>query len=238
MSWKKFLAIGCNHGYWADPTATAAMLKFAEDWKPHTRIHLGDYVDTTAFRSGARGTNDENTNLAEDMQKGLQFLKDYRPDILFNGNHDIRLWDNLKFHNAIIAQCAQALVKNIYEILPKKCIFVDHYDIRKSFLKLGDTTFLHGFMYNENAVRDHAEQFGKCVLAHLHRVASAPGRRSDNPQAYCVGYLGDGNKFGYAQRRRAVSQWSQGFAWGEYNEKECRVRLEERNKEGKWRLPY
>jgi len=235
--WKRFMAVGCNHGYWADPTALEAVLEFKQRWKPHMAIHLGDYVDTTSFRAGAKGTNDENTDLRLDMKMGVDFLTDYQPDILLNGNHDIRLWNAAGHHNAIIAECAQSLIDDIREAVPKKCLFVDTYNIETSFVQLGDTKFLHGFMYNENGVRDHAEQFGKCVIAHLHRVQSAPGRRSDKPTGYCVGFLGDVSKFKYASNRRGTSQWSQGFAWGEYSDNETIVRLEQRNKEGKWRLP-
>jgi hypothetical protein len=167
----------------------------------------------------------------------VSFLKDYRPDILFQGNHDDRLWSNAQHHNAIVSSCAQALISDIRAVVPKKCLWIEHYDIRRSYVQLGDTKFLHGFMYNENAIRDHAEHFGKCVFAHLHRVGSSPGRRVDSPVAYCVGYLGDETKFDYASRRRAISQWQNGFAWGEYSDKECMVWLCARNREGPWRLP-
>jgi hypothetical protein len=43
------------------------------------------------------------------------------------------------------------------------------YHIR-SFYELGGTKFLHGYMYNVQAIRDHAETYGQCVIAHLHRV--------------------------------------------------------------------
>jgi hypothetical protein len=237
QQWKKFMAVGCNHGYWADPTALDAVLKFKERYRPDTAIHLGDYMDVTSFRGGA-SESDKNTNLREDIEKGTLFIRQYQPTLLFNGNHDIRLWDKLTHHNAIIAQAAQSVVEDILESIPPKCEFVSTYNVFDSYRTLGDTKFLHGIMYNESAMRDHAEQFGKCVIAHLHKVGSMPGRNVYSPRCYCVGYLGDRDKFKYAERRRATSQWSQGFAWGEYTDSECRVRLEERNQEGEWKLPY
>jgi len=235
-SWKRFLAIGCSHGHLADPKALKTVLDFQERWKPHTSIHLGDYVDTAAFRTGAKGTKDETVSLESDLHAGVEFLKLYQPSIVLNGNHDIRLWGAQKAANAIVAECARRLVEDIKNALPKNCQFVETYDIRKSYVTLGDTKFLHGFMYSENAVRDHAEQFGKCVIAHLHKVVSVPGRRNDRARGYCVGYLGDEDKFGYALNRRATSQWSQGFAYGEYSDRECVVWLVERGTDG-WRLP-
>ena len=237
MAYKRFVACGCSHGHLADPKALKAVLSFCEKWKPNTRIHLGDYIDTAAFRSGARGTEDETISLESDLAAGIQFLRNYRPDVLLNGNHDIRLWDNLDHHNAIISECARAIIRQIEFSLPKKCQFIKTYDIRSSYVTLGDTIFAHGWFYNEMALRDHAEHFGRCVIAHLHKVGQAPGRRVDSPTGYCVGMLGDPALFTYAQRKRAISQWSQGFSWGEYNEKECIVYLCERAKDGSWRLP-
>ena len=234
--WKKFIAVGCNHGYWADKSATDAVLEFTRRWKPETRIHLGDYLDTTSFRTGA-GLKDHVGDIIEDMSAGIDFLEAFEPTMLFNGNHDIRIWESLDDHNAQRRFAAQEIIKNIRNAVGKKVDFEEDYDIRTSVRTLGDTNFLHGFMYSDNAVRDHAAQFGKCVIAHLHKVAMVPASRFDSPVGYCVGYLGDSKKFGYAIRRRATSQWSQGFAWGEYSDKECVIWLNERGKNGNWRFP-
>lgn len=234
--WKRFMAVGCNHGYWADKTATDAVLKFKKAWKPDARIHLGDYLDTTSFRAGA-GSRDNAGSVVDDAKQGVEFINELEPTLLFNGNHDIRLWESLDDVNAQRRFAATEIINMIRKAVPKKCDFVEDYDIRTSIREIADTKFLHGFMYSDNGVRDHAAHFGKCVLAHLHKVSAVPASRMDSPVAYCVGYLGDETKFDYAARRRAVSQWSQGFAWGEYSNKECLVWLNERNQEGPWRLP-
>jgi len=229
------VAVGCNHGYWADKSALKAVLSFVEDYEPDTRIHLGDYVDTTSFRTGA--TSKEHTeDVIHDLSAGVDFLEQYEPTILFNGNHDIRLWESLDDTNAHRRFAAEEMIRKIRGVLPKGVDFEEDYDIRSSVRIIGDTAFCHGFMYNDNAIRDHAAHFGKCVIAHLHKVAAVPASRVDSPVGYCVGYLGDRTKFDYAIRRRAVSQWSQGFGWGEYSDKECIVWLNEKGKSG-WRLP-
>jgi hypothetical protein len=235
--WKKFMAVGCSHGYWADPTALEAVLKFKKAWKPDMAIHLGDYMDETPWRAGA-GDVDNLHNLNLDIEMGLDFLTRFEPNLLFNGNHDIRVWEALDKGDAIRRAKAEDVIQSIHRILPKHTEFVESYNIMSPSVRtIGDTQFLHGVMYSENAVRDHAAHFGKCVFAHLHKVAIAPANRLDSPSGYCVGYLGDINKFSYAVRRRAISQWSQGFAWGEYSDKECIVYLNERNREGEWHLP-
>jgi hypothetical protein len=235
--WKKFVAISCSHGHLIDPVAAKSVLKFIELYRPHTRIHLGDYVDTAAFRSGAIGTEDEAISLDSDVCKGAAFLKEYQPDVLLNGNHDWRLWKNAEHWQQIRAEAARSLISKIRAAIPRKCVFIESYDIRHSWYTLGDTKFLHGWFFNENAIRDHAEHFGRCVIGHVHKVGQSAGRRFDSPTAYCVGMLGDPVLFQYAAQRRATSQWSQGFAWGEYSESKCMVNLSMRDGP-EWRLPF
>jgi predicted phosphodiesterase len=57
--WKKWLAVGCSHGAEIDPEARKAVLIFKERWKPDKTLHLGDFIDLSAFRAGAvRDSND------------------------------------------------------------------------------------------------------------------------------------------------------------------------------------
>lgn len=230
------MAVGCNHGSWADKSALAGVMEFKRLWNPETRIHLGDYMDTTSFRNGA-GIKDHLGEIKDDLLKGVEFLEQYEPTLLFNGNHDIRVWESLDDSNAHRRFAAQEIIKSVRDAIGKKTEFVEDYNIKTSVRTIGDTNVLHGFMYNENAVRDHAAHFGKCLFAHLHKVAAAPASRMDSPVGYCVGYLGDESKFDYAARRRALAQWSQGLAYGEYNDKECMIWLIERSKGGEWRFP-
>ena len=234
--WKRWMAVSCNHGHLGDREAIRQVLKFRAAWKPHFTAHLGDVIDTAAFRTGALGTPDEAVSPRSDASQGIEFIRLLEPDLILPGNHCWRLWKNLRHTSAIIADCAAQLIQDYKAALPKKCIFIESYDITRSWYQLGDAKLLHGFMYNENAIRDHAEHFGKCVIGHLHKVGQAAGRRADGPTAYCVGMLGDPALFYYASTRRATAQWSQGFAWGEYTNDDCIVRLVEKGRSG-WRLP-
>lgn len=56
--WKRFMAVGCSHGMYADPKAIEGVLKFKERFKPNMTVHLGDFVDMTPFMSSARGKGD------------------------------------------------------------------------------------------------------------------------------------------------------------------------------------
>jgi hypothetical protein len=94
-------------------------------------------------------------------------------------------------------------------------------------------------MYNEMAIRDHAETFGNTVLAHLHRAGSATGRRSDHPTAYCVGTLANIPSMAYANTRRSTLAWQHGLVYGEYNDERCHCWLSSGDPQtpGGWRLP-
>ena len=239
-TFKRFQAIGCSHGHLADPKALETVLKFRESFRPQIRIHLGDFTDQAAFRSGATGTKDETVSIADDLTHGLNFLREFRPTHLLCGNHEIRLWKLADHHNEIVSRAANSVIAEIRGLADKlKAKFIDHYDITRSWIDIGDTRFLHGFMYGENAIRDHAEHFGKCVHAHLHQVGESAGRRSDNARAYCVGTLANIPSMNYALTRRATARWSHGFAYGETNGKETHVWLSQgmANTQGGWRLP-
>lgn len=235
--WKRWAALGCSHGHLIDSGASKAALSFVKRWKPHTRIHLGDFTDMAAFRGGASGTADEAADIKMDLRAGLRFLEEYRPTVLLNGNHEDRLFRDMHHPNAIRAHAAQCIVNELRGLTAKmKCQYVEHYDINRSWFDLGNTRFVHGFMYGQNAIAEHAEHFGRCVLAHLHKVGAMTGRRSDHPVAYCVGTLSNVEAMAYAKMRRATAQWSHGLAYGEYNDSECKVWLAQEI-DGRWNFP-
>ena len=113
--WKRILAVGCSHGLHADPKALAAVLKFRDSYKPAHVVHLGDFIDTTAFRSGAKGSSDESEPVQPDVDGGLDFLEKLRPTLTLAGNHEARLWRLAKSPNAIIAHCATTVIGEIHD---------------------------------------------------------------------------------------------------------------------------
>jgi hypothetical protein len=239
--WKKFISVGCSHGIFADPDAIAAVLKFAEQYKPETRIHHGDVCDYAAFRSGAPGSKDEAKALGPDLTAGIDFLNKFRPTHVILGNHDDRVFRDANHHNAIVALAAAHCRDEFRAAINKlQAKLIDVYDINAPQLQLGDTKLIHGFgMGGENALRDHAEHFGKCICAHFHRAESAGGRRDDHPICYCVGTLATIGMMEYAKTRRATARWSHGFAWGEYNDTYCHINLAScpQGQAKNWRLP-
>ena len=90
-AWRRVLFYGCRHGHKADANASKALLQFRESFKPDFVADLGDFIDTAAFRAGARGDADEAEPVQPDLQSGLDFIEQMRPNVILCGNHEARL---------------------------------------------------------------------------------------------------------------------------------------------------
>lgn len=237
--WRRFLAVGCSHGHYADKALLKELLAFKQRWAPQQVIHLGDAVDLACFRTGALSAKDEATDPTADIESGLGFLSELEPTLYFFGNHEDRLTKLMQHPRAIVACLAHRIHSQIVsrvgcEIVP--------YNFQTGWRQIGDALFGHGYMHNESSVRDHAEAVcggdaNKAVIAHLHRVSQAEGRNRNHPTGYCVGWLGDTQKAEYAVNRRATTSWSRGFAWGEFCDNETVIWLAKETRTGKFRLP-
>ena len=236
--WKRIMAVGCSHGLHADLKAVAAVLKFRNSYKPDTCVHLGDFCDTTAFRSGAKGSADESEPIAPDVEGGLDFLERLRPTLVLAGNHEARLWRLAKSPNAIVSHCSTKVIGEILDTCKThKAEFVEYNGIHQGKM-IGGFRYMHGVFYSENAVRDHCEAFGNVVHAHTHRAGMSKGRRSDNPTGYSVGTLTGRGSMDYSSGRRSTLSWSSGFVWGEYTDNQSVLWLHEQpNNLAEWRLP-
>ena len=226
-NWKRFVAVTCNHAHLVNDSAHAEFFQFVENYKPSMRVHLGDVWDAACWRNGAGGGPDSSKSISEDFEHGQDFLRNFHPNIVFLGNHDVRPFEHLDHPNAIVAQAAASHVKSISDFIRTELTseMVD-YDIRKGWRRLGNTLFGHGYMHNENAARDHAEMLGApVVIGHIHTLTMLPGRSVNAPCGYSAGCLIDVEKARYASRRRATHRWRNGWVYGEYCEDDCKVFL-------------
>ena len=217
--WKKFIICSCSHGELIDPVAEKALLTFRDEYKPDILAHLGDSVDTQAWRAGAKGSADETHSVSDDIETGLNFLARLRPTIFFNGNHEFRIWKAVQSPNAIIAHAASLTVKRFREFMEHeiRCRFVESYDWQTSWAMLNDDTLMgHGISFSQNAVRDHALKMGRnCFIGHLHIQDTASALMHGGPWCACVGYLGQWNKFHYADLWASKMRWQTGIVYGE-----------------------
>lgn len=239
--WKKFLAVSCSHGHLADAKAIKAALEFKRRWKPDLTLHLGDAIDLAALRAGAMrnpDAGDRAASISEDFRAGLNFLRLLECQVFLVGNHEFRLYEHQHSPNAIVSHCATSALAELHQHLKDlRCQRID-YDIERGWKDVGGTLFGHGWMFNENAVRDHVEMMKKpIVIGHLHRVDRMAGRSVGAPVGWTIGCLANVESMSYARRNRSVTRWQHGIAWGEYNDRNCIVNVLSPTADGEWRFP-
>jgi len=218
--WKRWMAVSCSHGHLANANACRATIEFKKRWKPDMVLHLGDFIDLAALRSGAMrsaDSSDRASSISEDFKAGTSFLRQLEPNYIFIGNHEDRLYSCQNSPNAVVSHCAMSALGEINDLARELKAKLVEYDIERGWIELGGTLFGHGFMFSEMATRDHAELLKKpCVFGHLHRVDRSAGRSIGAPVAWSIGCLADIGSMTYARRNRSVVRWQHGIAWGEY----------------------
>jgi predicted phosphodiesterase len=241
--WKRILAVSCSHAKYCDKEALNAVLKFQSGFKPHTTIHLGDFVDLTALMSGAKGSS-EAEPLIPDIDTGLMHLKMLKANIVLCGNHEDRAWRLQSSNNAVVAHAAYKIVEAIGDCCKKLRAPLIPYDGVFQMFDIADIGFQHGVLFNEMAARDTAEAFcnatrRKIVFGHSHKVSMQPGRNLIGGMGYNIGTLTKRSSMEYAKTRRATLAWTQGFLWGEYCEdlNQSSIHITSREPNQPWRLP-
>lgn len=213
------MAVGCSHGDLSNRAIQEQVLAFKDRWRPDYRFELGDVLDTAALRAGAKGTSDEGRDLEPDYCAGVDWLTRYEPTHLSWGNHDARLVELAESPSATVRFAAKTLWEDLQAVVAKLGTETRNYDYEHNWFNIGGVFWGHGFWFNENAVRDHAEYLGgPVVMAHLHRPQQVSGRTRKGSQSFCVGTLADIDRMSYARRRRATASWGPGVVFGEVAE--------------------
>jgi len=218
--WKKFLVTGCLHSTYACEPYKNNVREFKSRFQPDIHVEAGDVIDFTAIRSGAKGTKDEAVPLVTDLQGGLDWLKEMRPDVWLLGNHCVRPYELLSHPNSTLATLASYIVKDMQDTAKEIHAKIVPYDVEDGWYALNDETLVgHGYMYNMNALRDHVEMAGKnVIMSHLHHPHEHSGRSLKSPWGMCVGIGANPKLMNYARRRRNTLTWAHGFAWGEFTD--------------------
>ena len=227
--WERVLAVGCSHGNLANQKALDAVLTLVDRWKPVHRLHLGDAFDTAAFRTGARpnsGDSDEATPIEPDINAGVRFLNQFRPTVFCMGNHEARLLKLAHHYNEVIACAANTVLSQCLGPIKRHGSKLIPYTVHDAgWYKLGGYRWGHGHLFGENYLRDSAETWGNCVVAHAHRAGVAKARRADNATAYGVGTLANIPAMDYASGRRSTLAWSHAVCFGEVCEDDAQLCL-------------
>ncbi len=231
---RRFMAVGCSHGIYADPKAVAAVLAFKKEYHPHTVIHLGDFTDMSAHMGSANGEGDA---IRPDLDGGLDFIRQLGCNVVLEGNHEARLRRDLHSSNQLRVMAAETSLDAINTTCQKQnALYLPYTGVWQCY-KLGNFIFTHGTIYNENSARDMAEMYGNVIFAHTHKPMQQIGRRIDSPIGMSVGTLTRRGAMDYANTRRSTLGWGQGFVYGEYNDNSLYPTLHIHDNADQWHLP-
>jgi hypothetical protein len=224
--WKRWMATGCLHSTHACREYMRNVREFKKQFAPHDYTELGDVLETTCLRSGARGTKDEAEPLEPDLRIGLDWVREMQPTRWMWGNHDDRVNALLAHPSAMVSELARRLHADMMAAARDAGAKVYGYDIETGWAKVGDIYMGHGYMFNMQALRDHVEMTGgKTCIAHLHTPEIYGGRVLGSPWGVCVGTGADPRRMGYARRRKNTLRWGHGIAYGEFCDTDSTMQL-------------
>lgn len=170
MNYRKFVAGFDLHGDMRDEEAVEKILAFTKDFKPELKIFGGDLFDFRSIRRKA--TKDEQAeSLADDVMMGMEFLKDFKPNIYLRGNHCERLWDmaNSEITDGVRRDAAQKGVTDIEDLCKKQGTKMYPYDKRKGVHREGRLIFIHGYCCGIYALRKSLTSYGESLcMGHVH----------------------------------------------------------------------
>ena len=181
------------HGDMQQGDVVNELYEFTEKFNPDIKIFGGDLFDFRAIRRGASAT-ERADSMALDVELGLEFLNNWKPNVFLRGNHDERLWDTAKYaDDGLIRDHAQDGVRSI----TTKCKLIKckmlPYNVNEGVYKLGKLSFIHGFHAGIYATKKHAEvyadQGGATIHGHTHSIQQQSIARSGGASGYGVGCL-------------------------------------------------
>ena len=238
MSLRRFIFATDLHGDKQDSATIKTLHEFTKDFKPHDKIFGGDIFDLRPLRRGA-GAEEQAESMLNDWTAGCEFLRQWKPNYVLEGNHDKRLYDLAENHTAGIK--ADYAMKGCIELAALygklKCV-VKPYHKRLGILQLGNVRFLHGFHHGVNACRQHALVYGSCIFGHIHAADSVTIAGLDKRVAMSSGALCE-IEMSYNSAHTSTLRHSNGWIYGTINDKtkDWQAWHARRDSDGKWFLP-
>lgn len=219
--WKRFAAAGCRHGDLACAEATRIVTEHVLSTGAEY-YDLGDAIDFASLRSKAVGTPDECVDLGADFQSAMDFMRAIRPKVWLQGNHDYRIYQQLKSHRGPVRELARYVVNEIQQVADECGTLIVPYHAKKGWHRIGDLWLCHGYKAAQMALRDHVlYRGGNVAMAHLHRAHWYRPDSANEHYGACVGTLAQPMKLTYAETKLAISSWGHGLISGEYCEDEA-----------------
>lgn len=208
---KRWIAAFDSHGDQADPATMRAFWQFLSIWKPDIRVAGGDHFNFDRYMG--RATESERYKSGQhDFDCGINFLKKYGPTHLVWGNHDARLWKQLKDPNENRRDEAEKLIEKIKEALAPTCRVEMEYRVER-WLEIGDLRIFHGVGAGVGKVREMANIYEKVLIGHLHRfeIVNVPGvKRREGYACGCLAGLWPDYSSTHVSRMAHENGWAYG----------------------------
>jgi|14BtaG_2_1085337.scaffolds.fasta_scaffold05556_6 hypothetical protein len=220
MAWERSIFIGDSHGDLVCHESERIVQDFMAEWKPRWRVHLGDVWDFRALRKKAEA-EERAQGITYDYNCGLELLDWFKPTHLLLGNHDHRLWRaSEETSNGVLADLCRKQADEAEDALRKRRIEWRAYNVG-SYLRLpcGGPKLIHGYRATMYPAKAHFENWGECILGHVHKPDTYEARHVDGGRAMSLGCMADLDKLTYADQTPAKLAWRQGFAYGLHNTK-------------------
>jgi predicted phosphodiesterase len=220
MAFKRFIVAADNHGGLIDEITKKKFFEFAKSWKAHYRIHLGDWIDAAPLRKNCSAEEKAGT-IAEDYQMGLDFVQEFRPHLLCNGNHDDRLWMHMR-HAAdgiLRERCTELALATEDEFRKIKIKWVPYHIDRYLQMPEGGPKLIHGFRATMYPAKSHFEHWGSVLHGHTHKPDFFAGRHIERGSAYSVACMADLNQMEYSNRQPSRLGHRNGWLYGIINTK-------------------
>jgi predicted phosphodiesterase len=238
MSKQRFLICADSHGNHIHPEMSGAFMKFCKAYKPHIKVHLGDFVDCAALRKGA-SIEDQQVGMRDDYEAGIRFLKEYRPHMMTLGNHDDRLWQAAEgHHNGVIRSYCEELAEQTERTFTSLNIKTSPYKAN-AYLELfpNGPKLIHGIKTGINAARAHFALYGSCFFGHGHAPIAYTGMHIEGGGAIGLGCLADMDKLSYADKWGSKLGWRNGFVAGQVSKSGKWIAWHIIHEDGEWLDP-
>lgn len=214
---QRFIFASDLHGDQQNHAVVKSLFDFTAEFKPHIKIFGGDLFDLRAIRRGA-SAEEQAESMMVDWQDGCQFLRDWKPKFVLEGNHDQRLYNLAESSNGIKADYASRGLDELKKLYRKLNIHHFRYHKREGVLKIGNVRFLHGYHHGINACRQHALVYGSCIFGHIHAADSVSIPGLERRIAMSAGALCNLD-MPYNLAHTSTLRHSNGFIYGTINSK-------------------
>jgi hypothetical protein len=223
MSRKRFVFATDSHGDQIDEATAAKLLQFCDEYRPQVKIHGGDVFDFRPLREGA-GAEEKQESMERDVTSGMQFLKDFRPDVILTGNHDVRLWKKAENKtNGVMRDLCGRLAQQIEAQPAWNKAHVFPYDTRHGVYAIGSLQFVHGYHSGAMAAKQAVQTYkstGSVIMGHVHSFSRFSDLGLVRSEGITCGMIGK-TDMPYNEKTPRKLAYENGWIFGEIYERKA-----------------